>query len=378
MLRTATKSLQSIPDGAEDRAIVVGINRYPDPGLGDLAGPTNDARAFSRWLEERAGVPRENIRRILSSAPYRSRRMSVLDARPTNEAIGRAFDELQDLSERGAEQGVGRRIGRRLYIYLAGHGFSPNSDEVALLMANATSTRTHHVPARVYANYFVHSGCFDQVVLFMDCCRDPFSQDALWLLPYVKVLDRAAIDRAKVLFGFSAQWTHSSREKRLGGKVRGIFSYTLLAALNGAAPDVSVTDGTEVTARSLADYTYLNMRSLLSDEERSTPSINQEPDFDYDPRARFTLLRFANTEPPTFPVTIHYRPEDVGRELRIFDDDATTLRAHATLPRPLRLRPGALEWKGALPPGLYLGEIPGTGRRRIFSVTGRETAHVTL
>ena len=51
----------------DDHAIVVGISRYP--GLGDLAGPENDAGEFTRWLLSPTGgdVPGEHVRTIVSS-----------------------------------------------------------------------------------------------------------------------------------------------------------------------------------------------------------------------------------------------------------------------------------------------------------------------
>src|SRR6185503_16954375 len=69
----------------------------------------------------------------------------------------------------------GQQAGR-LYLYLAGHGFSREVDEAALLMAHAAKgvTSALHIPGRTYANRFSKTSWFREVVLLMDCCREEF------------------------------------------------------------------------------------------------------------------------------------------------------------------------------------------------------------
>src|SRR5215469_9037175 len=82
---------------ADDRAIVVGISRYPD--LGDLAGSENDARAFDEWLKSETGgeVPKNNVRLILSS--HFPKETEARHAKPTVQALEEALDELYDLGK---------------------------------------------------------------------------------------------------------------------------------------------------------------------------------------------------------------------------------------------------------------------------------------
>ena len=79
------------PMEADDRAIVVGVSRYPI--LGDLAGPENDANEFADWLRSPDGgaVPAENVELILSPEPPPG--SSPLKAEPTTSALEGAFDE---------------------------------------------------------------------------------------------------------------------------------------------------------------------------------------------------------------------------------------------------------------------------------------------
>ncbi|WP_267146737.1 caspase family protein [Pyxidicoccus xibeiensis] len=362
---------------ATDWAVVVGLSRYP--GLGNLDGPENDAKAFHAWLTQRAGVPAERVRCVLSSdlefmaaPPGADARPAslILSARPTSERIEQAFDELCELAKSNDERGEGLRVGRRLYIFLAGHGFTPTGEEVALLMANATPNRTYHVAGRPYANYFVKAGIFDEVVLFMDCCRERYLvQVPLRVPPYVDLTDPTSVERSKILFGFATRWSRLSREKPMpDGKVRGVFSTALVAGLNGAAVDAQG----DITARSLADYLYNHMKSLLSPEELKDDDIPKEPELVYDtnPNARFLLLQgHPEASAPRFPVTVHLRPEDAERDVEILDSRLhVAARAHAPGPA----------WSVTLEPGLYLGQVREGGRQQPFEVSGLRGLEVRM
>jgi hypothetical protein len=372
---TATDSapVRPVAEGAEDWAIVVGVSRYPE--LGDLKGPLNDAKAFFRWLTQQAGVPRQHIKLILS--PFGQSPGSVFDARPTNHMIGQAFDELQHKSFENQKKYKSRRVGRRLYIYIAGHGFSPaNFNEVALLSANATHEQAHNVATRSYADHFAASGTFEQVVLFVDCCRDDIEWAKLERPKYARVKKSRALEPGKALIGFAARLAHRAREKEMSDqRVRGIFSYTLLKALNGAACD----EHGEITARSLADYTYQNMKKLLSPEELTIPSINLEPQFIYDnnPDSRFVIIKPGACCTRTFPVTLHLRPEHVGKHLRIEADDLLPV-TQERIQAPAEGSPRPLAWHGRLEVGTYTCQILEEGQPQALVVNGLEDAHVSL
>ncbi len=157
----------------DDRAIVVGICSYP--GFTDLYGPENDAVAIYNWLLSPAGgdVPVENIELIITSQ-FNPPFMTPAEGKPTGVRIQEAFEKLQDLASANSDRGNGLRVGRRLWIYLAGHGFGPDANENALLAANATRIRSgsyYHVLGVYNADYVHFAGYFDEVLLFMDCCR---------------------------------------------------------------------------------------------------------------------------------------------------------------------------------------------------------------
>src|SRR5881296_2688278 len=109
----------------DDYAVVVGIARYPE--WGDLSGPENDGAEFARWLKSSDGgdVPAGHVKTLLSAGN---------PGHPSAQEIDDAFDEL---IQSGDAQGG--QAGRRLYVFLAGHGISPQQLEFnALLAANAS------------------------------------------------------------------------------------------------------------------------------------------------------------------------------------------------------------------------------------------------
>lgn len=344
--------------GASDWAVVVGLSRYP--GLGDLDGPENDARAFHEWLTKRAGVPPEQAKLIVSS-DFVPLATTPLKALPTSERIEQAFDELYEVAKANEEKMEGLKVGRRLYIFLAGHGFTPSGDEAALLMANATPGRTYHVPGRPYANWFLRAGFFEEVILFMDCCRERYPQAPLRVPPYIDLTDPTAVDTSKILCGFATKWSRLSREKPMpDGKVRGVFSTALMAALNGAAVD----ERGEITAHSLGDYLYNHMKDLLSPEELKDDIVPKDPELIYDknPNARFVILKGRPEAPRAdFPVTVHLRPDDADEDVEILDSQFNVAKeAHA---------PGTA-WAVRLTRGMYLAQVPSAKRKRPFEVSG--------
>ena len=206
---------------ANDRTIVVGVKDYPS--LGNLDGPENDARDFEAWLLDPTGggVPQGNIKRILSSDFVAT--ANPLDAEPTTVRLQRAFDGLYDLGEAN-----GGKAGRRLYVYLAGHGVAPSLEDAALLMANAARGRSgYHISGRTYANWFRQSAFFDEIVLFMDCCRENSARAGVQPSPYDPL---SAPVPAHHLYGFATEWSRASRERPIGagGQIQGLFTIALL------------------------------------------------------------------------------------------------------------------------------------------------------
>jgi hypothetical protein len=207
---------------SEDRAVVLGIDIYP--ALTDLSGAEADALRFAAWLKSGPGgdVPAASVVTILSSQFPRG----TNPPQPTADAFRNAIDQIHTDGENN-----GGIAGRRLYLYLAGHGVSTTLDDAAVLMANAARNRTgHSVRGRNYAEWFRASRYFEQVVLVVDACREllplapgtPCHLDPLYVLP-----------PAEYFYALSTQFGAAARERvntQNGGE--GIFTSALLSALS--------------------------------------------------------------------------------------------------------------------------------------------------
>jgi hypothetical protein len=145
---------------ADDHAIVIGVSRYPY--LGDLDGPENDANAVIEWLRDPkgGGVPKRHIYPVTSS-------QFSHPPRPGSDDVYDAFDPIIKL----AAQKWPYPAGRRLYIFMAGHGLGPTAHDATLLMANAAPRRLgHNVSGRKVAGHFSQYRYFEDVTSRRSCC----------------------------------------------------------------------------------------------------------------------------------------------------------------------------------------------------------------
>jgi len=349
----------------EDWAIVVGITQYP--GLSNLDGPENDAKGFYEWVVSPTGgdVPQDHVAFMLSS----NFPAAILPGRaePAAATVQRAFDDLQDLAEQSQREGNGLRVGRRLYIYLSGHGCAPPSYDSALLAANATPKRPgYHILGRLYADWFLRSNFFDEAILFMDCCRENV-QTPPNIPPYIDITGADALDKTKVFYGFATKWSRLSRERKMAdGLVHGIFTTALLEGLKGAACDPG--DG-RITSASLGNYLYANMKNFLSPADLDDPGIPKEPDLDYDKNPQ-TPLVFTTVTIPVFPVTINLPPGSAGNKIDIVDSKLKIVQSAIAAPPQLRVQ---------LKRGTYLVQLLANGLQTDpFEVNGTEEVNVNF
>jgi len=337
---------------ADDHAVVVGISRYP--GLNDLSGPENDAKDFHDWLCSPTGaaVPAGNITKILSSEYHPPDPKTPFEAKPTTEAVLVAFDTIQ-------QQGVARgKVGRRLYIYLAGHGFAPDYKEAALLMANAAETRFYHVAGSRYADYFARAGFFDEVVLFMDCCRNDYTRAPLMDPVYEK---RTSMQPARVCYGFATKWSRAARERPLAqtGVVRGLFTLVLLEGLRGAAPRDSQGN---VTGATLKAYVLNELPKRFGTGEFQEPQILAD-----DP----VVFPAPAAKLPDFHVRVTLSPANTGKAVELVDGAFRPIRGNN--PSPDRW-----EWHVSSP-GLYQVRVAGGPEQVPFPLIGEgEVKDVTI
>jgi hypothetical protein len=272
----------------DDHAIVVGINHYP--AFEPLGGPEIDAKAFSRWLLSADGgrLPAGNVELILSSRDA----TCTSEAKPSLDLVHNAFRKHSTEAFATMEH----RVGRRLYIFLAGHGItpvrsaSPIWDDAALLMANADDTDFQHLPGVGYAEWFRTAGAFDEIVLFADCCRDQ-KNNVVPLSPTFPILDGGR-DRVRVFYAAATGLNAKAWERDFGNPPlrRGIFSFALMETLEqGAVRD----ENGQLTAYTLMQHLSNRVPQLKAE---------QKPRFEHVAIPDIVLLERSVEKPPNFQI----------------------------------------------------------------------------
>lgn len=332
----------------DDWAIVVGITDYSvvqgDARLkiAPLKSPHLDAQDFCAWLTNPSGGgldpgPNHHIWRIVWPDGA-----TVSSEEQVEPAIRRAVRAVQQAADLNASQGKGRRVGRRLYIYMAGHGFSPREDQTALLMPDFSSDcmgPPYHWLGEYTANWFYEAGYFDEVLLFMDCCRTIQGFPALHM-PF-PVKRGVNFQRGKRFFVLAAKRGRETWEQpRPDGQVRGIFTTALLNGLHM---------GGQVTTWSLRDY-------LENTLQAAAPEVGVVDDF-----------VITQAETLAYPVTIHLPAGAIGLDIQV-QMSRRIVKQQATA--------AAETWLVHLEPDFYKAVIPALSLERLFEVDGEGEVHV--
>ena len=232
-------------------AILVAINRYP--GLSDLAGPENDANEFFKWLidpaggdlQDPAGIQPEQRRvEIIRSSDY-TVVTDPYEANPTETHFKKALNRWLKADGEWRD-----RVGERLYLFFAGHGFTSGAlEDPALFTAQAQNGDTAHIAGFRYASKIRNSGFFDEIVLIMDCCQDVLKaspvSDPTWNPP-----DRQRSSQVKFMQAYGAPRGRKAFEiANASGEVHGYFSAVFLDAVKNAQAD----SNNNVSARAIED-----------------------------------------------------------------------------------------------------------------------------
>ncbi|MCW4464801.1 caspase family protein [Glutamicibacter sp. MNS18] len=338
-----------------DYAVVVGIGHYPKLDavgvLKNLDGPQNDATAIADWLRDPHGgnVPEQNLKLIRSTDFPRS----AEDPEPTSSRLSAAMDWLlQQTSEARAD---------RLYLYFAGHGFAPVLEEPALFTAEASTGYNAYLYAYDWFRHFRQSGRFREYVLWMDCCMT--NQKSIPVSPVMARSEVSSQSPGPTFIAVAAQTKAALEHRMPDGLVHGVFTWTLLQGLGGAAAD----DRGVVTARSLKSYLHDTMVDFLPGTVRAGSAVDLQPYV----RAESPLLLKRLEQVPRFDVTLHLPAGEPPAGLRLWAG-----RPHRPIEVDLAAGPGLIRVR--LPRGLYLAGNPDTGLRHGFQVGGAGEQHVHL
>ncbi|MBI3270466.1 MAG: caspase family protein [Planctomycetes bacterium] len=240
--------MTTVAPNPNDHAVVVGVSRYKDAGLNKLTGPPNDADRFADWLRhpDRGGLEPDHVRLVPNPDGQAPRAVDIADA----------ITSILSTADLDKE-----KVGRRFYLFLAGHGAGDENepDDVGLLPATYSRSDMYYIVGRRWVNALARLGAFDEFVLFMDCCRVEEPVTPLSYLPMQAGADggAAVMKNVKLCTGYATWHGSKAREKSFDGKVAGVFTQALMEALEDGA-----LVGGKLTADHLANYVSFRVRDL--------------------------------------------------------------------------------------------------------------------
>jgi hypothetical protein len=213
------------PNADRDFAVVVGVEHYSD--IRPLHGARDDATRFHDWLcrKDGGGVPRENTERILSDCKAET---------PGQFEIDRKLLHVLNKAEESQRA-------RRFYFYFSGHGATNparTDDDVALLLTQwSRSLAKLALSTQRYSSKLHGAGLFEEVAIFIDCCRNP-SLSAFPVGPLItKEWQKPARSTHRFL-AFASEAGQPAFEIRKPDGWHGIFTQCLLQILD-TTPGIS-------------------------------------------------------------------------------------------------------------------------------------------
>ena len=301
-----------------------------------------------KWLinPREGGLPRKNVFTITSSKPHPG------NGAPTRDQIQQVFLDLAERAEKG-RTGLGAQLGKRLYVYASGHGFSPTLNQACLHAGDASSLTTgSNVFFTAWLELFQEAGYFRETVLWMDCCMNRDRSDPS--LPTMqKKVSADPPGPSFVAFAARRPLKAVERPSASGATVHGVFTTILLEGLRGAAANPYGM----VTGRSLADWLRNAQRGRLDPADLADPRVSKEPEIIREDQE----LVFARGLPVAkYKVVLEFAGA-AGMEARLWSG------------RPPRFEPHQIPPSGKLKldivPGLYVVDVPEKSLRQGFQIT---------
>ncbi|MDR6967073.1 hypothetical protein J2X31_001073 [Flavobacterium arsenatis] len=245
-----------MPKNLNDYAVVVGVSHYS--GLATLKGPEGDAYDFRKWLLEDDGgsILQKNCHLILSTEDLQS---------PIQHTIDLKFAAI--LKELDGKENPGRR----LYFYFSGHGLGVEWNDTALVLPPWSETfRNYALSSSRYLKTLIESGYFEEVLVFLDCCRNRMV-GVTGASPYFGNV-RPEPGQCGC-YGFSAtEFDNKAFEALIqpgngnqldNSRTRGLFTTALLNGLKGGAEQNG-----EITTVTLADYLKRELPELAKKKQK--------------------------------------------------------------------------------------------------------------
>jgi hypothetical protein len=341
-----------------DRAVVIGIRRYPDAAdpsgwIANLKGPDNDADAVAKWLRKKAdggGLPNGNVR-VVRSADFPEPFENQNQVGPQQQAIQNALNDVAKLPTATFE---GQYTGRRLYIYISGHGYAQKRNEAALVTAEAERAFPFNIEVTSWLEWFWKAARFKEFVLWADCCatRAPI---AVFTRCGRTPVNAQIASQGRVFTAFASKFDQRAVERQMDedGLWHGVFTWALLKGLDGAA----ALEGA-ITSDSLRDYLKMNMKTFMRDDQLADAQVAKEPDFGNIDPITFRRLNAASR----FPVTLRFPATCIGKPATIVTSASHPPAAATTLAQT--------DWQLDLETGSYAAFVPALGLVHPFTITG--------
>ncbi|MGM4871381.1 hypothetical protein AB7645_09150 [Bradyrhizobium sp. 956_D2_N1_5] len=252
-----------------DHAIIVGINRYRlKDDIPELLGAVNDATLFHEWTisPNGGGLNPKNSHLLVSPkepGPFEPFRDDI-------------EDEIFEFYNRS--YGTGGRVGRRLYLFMAGHGVAPaDGDDCSLVLGNSPLNPYRVLTGRLTAERVFRQPLFEEVVLFMACCRDVSGAGSHTGLPPAG----ESLPNARYFHGLAAKWKKRALEKQLPHPFdaqkeplwQSVFTHSLLLGLSSA-----VDSAGRITALSVRDFVKKQVLNLVPQDQKFAPPFFLDED----------------------------------------------------------------------------------------------------
>ncbi len=334
---------------------MIGIRRYadvdaPERWITDLEGSDNDAAAVVEWLvrDDGGGLLPDHVT-VINSASSPDPFPDKASAEPHQKAVENAFRDLIALPRTTYD---GQYAGRRLYVYMSGHGWTAEREGAAVITAEASLEKPFNVLVTDWVDWLWYAARFKEFVLWADTCasRRPIS--------YLHACDvvreyRNDADRGRRFAAFAAGFGKLAVENKIDGEWHGVFTWALLQGLRGAA-------GSPVTSDNLRDYLFNSLRPLMTEDQLADSRVAKEPAF-----GTTDDLAFATpAQPKKFSVTLEFQPEWVGNQVTIIVGQSAPLAAHTVSQHA--------QWQLELEASMYVVFSPDLNRSHPFEVTGGE------
>ncbi len=250
-------------DPASHRALLIGVDRYPD--WGDLKGAESDIDDVEAWLLS-TGVSPDRVTKL------RSKDYRFTTARRARPVFQQVVDWLTGLEEEADGRPDDFPLGERVYLVFAGHGINHKEFQQTGLLPRSGPRFSDCLPLLSARTFLRTRAYFREVVVVADCCRDQVKLALTPSWPFGVETHRNS-NQVSVFEVYAAEAGEKAIEQEFApGKWGGVTTQALLRGLQGFAAD----DQGRVWAHTLKGYLIAAVVARLGQEFEPQVSAKEE------------------------------------------------------------------------------------------------------